>query len=223
MRAMILAAGRGERMRELTQKTPKPLLKVAGKYLIEYAILNLKAAGIFEIVINVSYHARKIQAVLGDGARYGVHICYSEEPERLEVGGGLVKALPLLGDDPFIVVSADVITDYPLSKLKELSPKISSLAHLVMVENPTFHPEGDFGLVDGFANLKASPKFTFANIGIYRKELFAEFKPQFFPWKTLLFPAIEKNQVTAECYQGVWYNIGTPQDFSQVNSLLVSS
>ena len=138
MRAMIFAAGRGERMRKLTELLPKPLLHVAGHYLIEYAICNLKRAGIREIVINVSYRGEQIKDALGNGERYGVNIVYSEEKERLETGGGIVQALPLLGDEPFVVMSSDIITDFPLQNLLHYS---NSLAHLIMVPNPPYHPK----------------------------------------------------------------------------------
>lgn len=214
MRAMILAAGRGERMGALTINTPKPLLKVAGNYLIDYAIFRLKQAGIEDIVINVSYHAEQIKTALGDGKRYGVHIVYSEEKERLEVGGGIFQALPLLGDKPFLVISSDIITDYPLEKL---ICGDNSLAHLIMVDNPSFHVHGDFGLCNGRIDLKAKPTFTFANIGIYRPELFAHCQPGHFRWSQLMFPFIEKGQITGEHYQGIWHNVGTPDDLAEVS------
>lgn len=217
MRAMILAAGRGERMGELTQKTPKPLLRAGGHYLIEYVIANVKRAGIKEIVINVSYLGEQIKAALGDGERYGVHIVYSQEKERLEVGGGIFNALPLLGDSPFIVISGDVITDYPLVHLPR-EPK--GLAHLVLVDNPPFHQQGDFGLRDGLADLNATPKFNFGNIGMYRQEAFADCKPGHFKWRDVMFPFIEKGKVTGEYYQGAWYNVGTAQDLESLHHRL---
>jgi MurNAc alpha-1-phosphate uridylyltransferase len=209
MRAMILAAGRGERMGELTRHTPKPLLRVGEHYLIEYAIFNLHRAGIHEIVINTSYHGDQIKAALGDGHQYGVHLVYSEEKERLETGGGIFQALPLLGDDPFIVLSADVITDYPLANLPT---EPDGLAHLVMVNNPPYHPQGDFGLRDHHLHLDSAPKLTFGNIGVYRKALFQDCTPGHFRLASLLTPAIEKQQVTGEHYLGSWFNVGTPDD-----------
>jgi len=216
MRAMILAAGRGERMKALTDHTPKPLLKVRDKYLIEYAIDNLKEAGVTEIIINISWHAAAIRTALGDGKKYGVTLVYSEEPERLETGGGITKALPLLGQDPFIVVSADIITDYPLKKLPQ---QPHGVAHLVLVDNPPFHPYGDFGLNDKHVDMLTAPAYTFANIGVYRPELFDGCQVDVFPLSKLLFPAIRKNQITGEYYKGVWYNIGTPEDLQQAQSL----
>jgi N-acetyl-alpha-D-muramate 1-phosphate uridylyltransferase len=214
MRAMILAAGRGERMGALTKDTPKPLLRVASHYLIEYVIANIKRAGIFEIVINVFYRGDQIKEALGDGTRYGVHITYSEEKEALEVGGGIAHALPLLGEEPFIVVSGDIISDYPLA---QLSLAESELAHLVMVDNPPFHQGGDFGLRDGYADFEAQPRLCFGNIGLYRPQLFAACPPGFVRWRELVFPAILQQRVTAEHYQGSWYNLGTVQDLDTMN------
>lgn len=214
MRAMILAAGRGERMGELTSVTPKPLLRVGPHTLIEYVIANVKRAGIREIVINVSYHAEQIKTALGSGERYGVTFLYSDEKERLEVGGGIIQALPLLGDQPFIVVSGDVVTDYPLANLPH---EPEGLAHLVMVDNPPFHPRGDFGLREGRADLTALPRFNFGNIGVYRPESFSHCEPGHVKWRDVMFPLIEKKQVTGEYYQGAWYNVGTAADLDQLN------
>lgn len=217
MRAMILAAGRGERMGVLTENTPKPLLRVAGQYLIEYTLQRLASAGIKEVVINVSYHAEQIKAALSDGKRYGVTIIYSEEAERLETGGGILKALPLLGADPFIVISSDIITDYPLANLPE---NLEGLAHLILVDNPSFHPHGDFGLNGAWLDMLAAPARTFANIGIYSPALFKGCQPGCFPLNQLLFPAIRKKQITGEYYQGMWYNVGTPEELAIVNQRL---
>lgn len=217
MRAMILAAGRGERMGELTKHTPKPLLRVANKYLIEYAIDSLVRADIRDIVINVSYHAEQIKQALGDGKRYGVNITYLTETERLETGGGIFNALPYLGTDPFVLLSSDVITDYPLRQLP-YNPK--GLAHLVMVTNPSYHPKGDFGITNNYLDLNAKPSFTFGNVSILRPELFADCEPGHFRLTKLLIPAIENKQMTGEHYQGFWYNIGTPEDLAEINSIL---
>jgi MurNAc alpha-1-phosphate uridylyltransferase len=217
MRAMILAAGRGERMGALTAKTPKPLLKVAGRYLIEHVIHRLKSAGIDEIVINVSYLAQQIKTALGYGDRYGVTLAYSEETERLETGGGIYRALPLLGDAPFLVVSADIMTDFSFAHLPK-SPH--SLAHLVLVDNPAFHPQGDFGLETGIIKMQARPRLTFANIGVYRPELFSSCHETYFPLNQLLYPAIRRCQITGEYFQGTWFNIGLPEEFIKVNHQL---
>lgn len=215
MRAMILAAGRGERMGTLTSSTPKPLLLVAGRYLIEYAILSLKKANIKEIVINISYFGEQIKTALGDGKRFQVDIHYSEEKERLETGGGIFQALPLLGKDPFLVMSSDIITSYPIEQL--LNRQHKSLAHLVLVDNPSYHPQGDFGLKDGIINMDVSPTFTFANLGVYHPQLFTGCEPGHFRLAKLLIPAIQQGQVTGEFFQGGWYNIGTASDLLEVN------
>lgn len=212
MRAMILAAGRGERMGELTQHTPKPLVKVKDAYLIEYAIWSLVKAGVKDIVINVSYLADQIQQALGDGSRYGVRFIYSIEPERLETGGGIFKALPLLGDQAFIVISADVITDYPLEKLSALSSP--NLAHLVMVDNPDYCPQGDFGLSQGKIMLEAANKLTYASLSLLHPDLFADCQPGHFRLAQPLKAAIEKGLVSGEHYHGVWHNVGSPQDLA---------
>lgn len=214
MRAMIFAAGRGERMRKLTELLPKPLLHVAGHYLIEYAICNLKRAGIREIVINVSYRGEQIKDALGNGERYGVNIVYSEEKERLETGGGIVQALPLLGDEPFVVMSSDIITDFPLQNLLHYS---NSLAHLIMVPNPPYHPDGDFGLCGDKIDMEETPTLTFGNIGLYQPALFTGCEPGHFRLTKLLLPAIAAGKVTGELYHGLWYNIGTPEDLEEIN------
>ncbi len=214
-RGMILAAGRGERMGELTQSVPKPLIKVAGHYLIEYAIAQLKRAGITDIVINISHLAEKIQQELGDGSRYGVNLLYSVEKDRLETGGGILKALPLLGTAPFVLLSADVICDYPLSQLPITA--LSGLAHLVVVPNPTYHPRGDFGLIEGHLNLTTTPTYTFGNISVLHPDLFANAEPGHFRLTQLLLPAVTKAQVTGELYTGQWFNVGTQEDLAIVN------
>jgi MurNAc alpha-1-phosphate uridylyltransferase len=217
-RAMILAAGRGQRMGELTTHCPKSLLRIGEQYLIEHAILSIRQAGIDEIVINVSYHGDQIKAALGDGSHYGVKIFYSEEPERLETGGGIFQALPLLGNQPFLVMSSDIITDFPLADLPQYP---DGLAHLVMVSNPVFHTQGDFGLSEGRIEMNAEPKLTYANIGIFRPEIFANCTPGHFRLTQVLNPAIADKQVTGEQYQGTWYNIGTAADLEEVRHMLL--
>lgn len=216
-RAMILAAGRGTRMGTLTETTSKVLLRVGNHYLIEYALQRLKEAGIFEIVINVFHFAEQIQDVIGDGSRYGVTIHYSIEDELLETGGGIVKALPLLGEEPFLVMSGDIISDFPL---KTLTNKLTGLAHLVMVTNPAYHVSGDFGLDQNKLSLEATPKLTFANIGIYHPSLFRGCKPIPFRLASILTPNIQDHLITGEHYHGFWMNVGTPQDLVEANKLL---
>lgn len=212
MRGMILAAGRGLRMGALTDNTPKPLLKVADRYLIEHAIFSLTKIGVQDIVINICYRGEQIKTALGDGSRYGAVFHYSAEQEALETGGGIFQALPLLGDKPFIVLSSDVITDYPLNKLPK-EPK--HLAHLMLVDNPEFHPRGDFCLREDVLYRAEQNHFTFGNIGVYRPEMFANCQPGKFRLGDLLYQEISRAKVTGEHYRGVWYNMGTPEDLSR--------
>ncbi len=218
MRGMILAAGRGQRMGELTNNQPKLLLKVAGSYLIEHAIQAFSQAGIKEIVINVSYFKEQIMAALGTGRRYGLKLFYSEEKERLETGGGIVKALPLLGEEPFVVWSGDVICDYPLAQLLQQPLR---LAHLVMVDNPAFKPQGDYCLNQNH-EIEYGPgkTYTFANIGLYRPALFTGCQPIFRRLADIWQDAILQKQITGECYHGLWHNIGTPQDLKTAEAVL---
>jgi len=217
MRAMILAAGRGARMGVLTENTPKPLLRVRNQYLIEYAIASIKRAGITEIVINVSHFAEQIQEALGDGERYGIRIFYSVEAERLETGGGILKALPLLGDEPFVVMSSDIITDYPIENLITNYHK-NSLAHLVMVSNPSYHTKGDYGLLGNQIVRSAHNTLTFANIGLFCADFFAGCVPGFFRLTEVLNPMIDAARVTGEYYEGTWHNVGSPLDLDLVIS-----
>lgn len=217
MRGMILAAGRGKRMGALTDHTPKPLLRVEKYYLIEYSLYSLIKIGIKDIVINISYHAAQIKEALGDGSRYGVTLHYSEEPEALETGGGIYQALPLLGQEPFIVLSCDIISDF---RLETLPRKPKGLAHLVLVDNPPYHLKGDFSLAGEkiyFAN--DCPTLTFSNIGIYRPELFAHCQPGAFRLGNLLKEEIAKNNITGEHYRGLWHNVGSPDDFTKITAL----
>jgi len=216
MRAMILAAGRGARMGALTAETPKPLLKIGGRYLIEFSIAALVKAGIRDIVINICYQSEKIKTALGDGARYGANFHYSEEVEALETGGGIFKALPLLGNDSFIVLSSDIVTDYPLKKLIEQPAK---LAHLILVDNLTHHPRGDFCLAGDVLQRQAQNQFTFGNIGLYHPELFSACQPGKFRLGDLLIKTVkETSQITGEYYQGIWHNVGTEADLSELNA-----
>jgi MurNAc alpha-1-phosphate uridylyltransferase len=212
MRGMILAAGRGARMGALTADCPKPLLKANGKYLIEYSIAALINSGIRDIMINISYCGAQIKAALGDGARYGVNFYYSEESEALETGGGILQVLPFFLGKPFIVLSSDVVTDYLLQKLP-IEP--TGLAHLVLVDNPGFHPRGDFCLQGERVSRAEQNQFTFSNIGVYRPELFAECAPGKFRLGDLLKKAVDNAQVTGEYYQGLWHNLGTPSDLQR--------
>ncbi|OGT41021.1 MAG: mannose-1-phosphate guanylyltransferase [Gammaproteobacteria bacterium RIFCSPHIGHO2_12_FULL_37_34] len=218
MRAMILAAGRGKRMGTLTDHVPKPLLRIGEHYLIEHIIASLVQAHIREIIINVAYRGNQIKEALGNGERYGVSIIYSEEKECLETGGGIFQALPLLGHQPFLVISSDIITDYPLERLHRMPSK---LAHLVLVDNPPYHARGDFGLLGSHVDVQATPIFTFGNIGMYRPELFACHQPGYFQLADVLLPAIHNGQITGEHYRGTWYNIGTQKDLEEMNTAYV--
>lgn len=220
MRAMILAAGRGERMRPLTDRTPKPLLPVAGKPMIQYHIEALAAAGVREIVINLAWLGQQIRAAIGEGSQFGVRIHYSDEGDAaLETGGGVFKALPLLagpsGADPFVVVSGDVWTEYPL---QDVQAKLSNadMAHFVVVPNPDFHARGDFGLLDGRLT-DSGERYTYANIGVMRPEFFAGCQAGKFPLAPLMFEWIRKGRVSGELYRGVWHNVGTPQQLQQID------
>ena len=210
MKAMILAAGRGDRMRPLTDATPKPLLKVAGKPLIQYTIENLVAAGFTELVINVSYLGEQIIQTLGDGWQFGASIVYSQEgAEALETAGGIIQALPLLGHKPFLVVSGDIACEFPYHQLKQ---QPSKLAHLVFIPNPEHHPEGDFSLAtDSLVSLKGENKCTFSGIGVYKPELFASIAAGKLKLRPVLEQAIKEGQVCGEKFEGFWMDIGTAE------------
>lgn len=211
MRAMILAAGRGERMRPLTDHLPKPLLAVGGKPLIVHHLLALQQAGIRHVVINHAWLGHKIEAELGDGSQFGLHIQYSAEGETgLETAGGIRLALPLLGHEPFIVVNGDVLTDYPFAVLQHgLTP--GKTAHLVLVPNPPQHPVGDFALEQGLAQVDGDSKFTFSGIAIYRPEFFCDVPPGAQKLAPFLRAAMQRGEVSAEVYSGYWADIGTPR------------
>lgn len=217
MKAMILAAGRGERMRPLTDTTPKPLLKVAGRCLIEHHIFNLKSAGYTDLVINTAWLAGKIHQQIGDGSNYGVSIQYSDEQEALETGGGINKALPLLGNEPFLVVNGDVWCDYDYSKLPTL--KEDCLAHLILVNNPEHNPAGDFSIKQGMLSNAQENRLTFSGIGLYRPE-FIKREEDKFPLATILRQAADDNKISAEYFPGLWIDIGTPERLEQINTLL---
>lgn len=218
MRAMILAAGRGERMRPLTDHTPKPLLTVAGKPLIQWHVEALAGAGIRDIVINLAWLGEQIRAHLGNGHRWGVNLHYSEEREALETGGGVVQALSALGEQPFLLLSADVWTDYPLERLRAL-PLEPDRAHFVMVPNPDFHPQGDFALADGRMAL-AGERCTYGNLGVFHPAFFAGCAPGRFALAPLMRRWVEQGRVSGERYDGTWHNLGTPQQLQALNAAL---
>jgi len=227
MKAMILAAGEGRRMQQLTLTTPKPLLCVHGIPLIEHHIRRLVAAGITQIVINTAYLGAKIHAALGTGAHLGAKICYSHEGATgLETAGGIRRALPLLGHDPFILVNADIYTDYPFERLISTS---SAPAHLVMVSNPPQHPKGDFrlegdhehGLISNLsepARSQHTPStLTYAGIARFHPQLFHDIPPGKHPLAPLLRQAADLGQISGEHYQGEWHDIGTPERLTALN------
>jgi MurNAc alpha-1-phosphate uridylyltransferase len=226
MRALIFAAGRGERMRPLSDHTPKPLLRAGGRRLIEYQIEALVRAGIRDLVINLAHLADSFEPVLGDGSAYGARIVYSREGDAaehaLETLGGIVKARPLLGDAPFVAVSGDIVTDFDYRRLTAHAQAIAlgaADAHLVLVPNPPFHPGGDMGLQNGRIT-RAQPWSTYANIGVFSPRLFAhevEEKKRLFPW---LYRFAEGGRLTGELHHGRWYNVGTPADLEALDAEL---
>ena len=217
MKAMILAAGRGERMMPLTKNTPKPLIKVRGKILIEHSIDTLKNAGITDVIINTAYLGEQIQAYLGDGTKFGVNIEYSIEQNALETAGGIIQALPLLGNAPFIVINSDILCDYDLSTLA-LSD--NSLAHLLLTDNPKHNPNGDFSLTGNKITLPNTQTYTFSGIGLYHPDFFQSHlhNDGKLPLSTLFKEVINNGQLTGEHYLGYWQDIGTPERLESVNN-----
>lgn len=214
--AMILAAGRGERLRPMTDTTPKPLLRVRGQPLIERHVMGLARAGIERIVVNLAWLGSQISEYLGDGARYGVTIVYSDEkPRALETAGGIFRALPYLAPGPFAVVNGDIYTDFPFETLRVAADRD---AHLVLVPNPAQHPHGDFGLEHGLARSAAASLYTFSGIALYRCGFFSGCTDGIFPLKPLLSRAMAANRCSAELYTGVWEDVGTPQRLQALNA-----
>lgn len=223
MKAMILAAGLGTRMRPLTLTTPKPLLQVGGKCLIEHHIERLAAAGINDMVINHAWLGEQIEAHLGDGHRYGVRIRYSAESEPLETGGGIRKALPLLcdrGESAFIVLNGDLFSTQPLEGLLQIQPPAAG-AHLLLTANPEWHSEGDFALqADGRVAQQGEPKLTFSGISVLTPELFAGVEEQAFALAPLLREVMDAGRVTGQRLQGYWEDVGTPERLAALDKRL---
>jgi MurNAc alpha-1-phosphate uridylyltransferase len=213
---MILAAGRGERLRPMTDTIPKPLLKVRGQPLIERHVAGLARAGIERIVINLAWLGSQIREYLGDGARYGVNIIYSEEqPRALETAGGIFRALPHLAPGPFAVVNGDIYTDFPFGTL-ELTCERD--AHLVLVPNPVQHPLGDFGLQQGLALAEAASRYTFSGIAVYGCAFFAGCTDGAYPLKPLLLRSMAAKRCSAQLYTGLWEDVGTPERLQALNA-----
>jgi len=218
--ALIFAAGRGERMRPLSDSTPKPLLPVGGKRLIDWHLEKLAARGVRDVVINTSHLAEQFPAALGDGARWGLRIAYSYEgPEPLETGGGMRRALALLADAPFIALNGDVWTDFDLAALPE---EPEGLAHLVVVANPPQHARGDFVLRDGRLHDEAAPRLTFAGIGVYRPALIASHEPGRFSIVPSLRAAMRAGEVGGQQHLGRWTDVGTPERLAQLDRELAA-
>jgi MurNAc alpha-1-phosphate uridylyltransferase len=222
MKAMILAAGKGERMRPLTLTTPKPLIRAGGVPLIEYHLRALAAAGFTDIVINHAWLGQQIEDYLGDGSRWGVRIQYSPEGEPLETGGGIFRALPLLGDEPFLVVNGDIWTDYDFSVLHA---PIHGLAHLVLVSNPPHHPAGDFSLVEDEVcePQPGESTLTYSGVSVLHPELFAGCAVGAFKLAPLLRKAMADGQVSGETLRGHWVDVGTLERLAEVEQLLEAS
>ncbi|WP_312932230.1 N-acetylmuramate alpha-1-phosphate uridylyltransferase MurU [Pseudomonas sp.] len=217
MKAMILAAGKGERMRPLTLHTPKPLIPLAGQPLIEYHLRALAAAGFTEVVINHAWLGQQIETHLGDGRRLGVNIAYSPEGEPLETGGGIFKALPLLGSEPFLLVNGDIWTDYDFARLRA---PLQGLAHLVLVDNPGHHGAGDFSLANGQVGNDGPAKLTFSGLSVLDPALFRDSQAGAFKLAPLLRQAISEARVTGEYYTGAWVDVGTPERLAEAERLI---
>ena len=224
-RALILAAGRGERMRPLTDAVPKPLLPVGGRAIIEWQVARLVAGGFAEIVVNHSHLGAMIEQALGDGARLGARIRYSHEPRALETAGGIAQALPLLGEEPFVVVSGDIHTDFDYATLLPQVRAIAAqaparLAHFVLVDNPPWHSGGDMGLAGGVV-MRDGPKLTYANIAVFHPRPFRDIAPgtwlKLFPWAYRL---VDEGRVTGERFAGAWDNVGTPAQLEALDRRL---
>jgi MurNAc alpha-1-phosphate uridylyltransferase len=223
---MILAAGRGERMRPLTDRVPKPLINVAGRPLIAHLIERLARAGFTDLVVNVSHLADLIERGLGDGSRYGVRIAYSREEQALETGGGIAYALPLLGNEPFVVVNSDIYCDFDFARLASAATTLDPAtvrAHLVLVNNPPHHPGGDFSLSGGRVSADGPRRLTFSGIGAYVPELFATVtRGSRCQLAALLKPAMAQGAVGGEHHPGLWMDIGTPQRLAELERVLGS-
>ena len=207
-------------MRPLTDNVPKPLLRIGGQTLIERHVYALARAGFSELVINYAWLGEQLEKALGDGDAYGVNIRYSPEADgSLETGGGIMNALPLLGAAAFLVVNGDIWTDFPFDSLPS---QIDALAHLVMVDNPEYHPEGDFSLSEGRLSQQGPAMLTFSGIGVYRPELFTACHPGVFPLAPVLRQAMDAGQISGTHFTGNWFDIGTPERLDTVNRVIIN-
>jgi MurNAc alpha-1-phosphate uridylyltransferase len=220
MRAMILAAGRGTRMASLTRSTPKPLLELGNESLLERQLRRLYAAGIRQVVINLSYRGEQIRAAIGDGSRFALSVIYSEErPEPLETAGGIIQALPLLGDEPFLVINADVVSDFDFAELEDRD----GLGTLVLVANPEHHPGGDYGIDRQGVLTTDEPKWTFAGISLLSPALFAELAPGRRPLTEVFNAAIAARRLKGVIHSGAWIDVGTPARLAAARETLAGS
>lgn len=221
MKAMILAAGKGERMRPLTLHTPKPLVRAGGVPLIEYHLRALRDAGFTEVVINHAWLGQQIEDYLGEGRQLGLSIRYSPEGEPLETGGGIFRALPLLGDAPFVVVNGDIWTDYDFQQLRQ---PLSGLGHLVLIDNPAHNPNGDFSLLDGqvYNHSEAGSRLTYSGIAVLHPQLFADCTDGPFKLAPLLRAAMDQGEVSGERFDGRWVDVGTHERLAHVEHLLAA-
>ena len=220
MKAMILAAGRGERMRPLTDQIPKPLLEVAGKPLIVWHLEKLAKANFEEVIINHAHLGEMIEAYVGDGSRWNLKITYSREGSPLETAGGIKKALPLIGDQPFLVVNADIYTDFNFATIKNRNLN-DYKGHLVMVKNPKQHPDGDFFLQNNQIELEGKERLTFSGIAIYQPKIFEDIKIEpVAKLAPILKKLIGAKCISGEAHQGLWFDIGTPERLNEVNLFL---
>jgi N-acetyl-alpha-D-muramate 1-phosphate uridylyltransferase len=218
MNVMVLAAGRGERLRPLTDTTPKPLLEVAGETLLGRHLARLAAAGFRRAVVNVSHLADRITGAIGDGARFGIAVAWSPEAEPLETAGGIAQARALLGEEPFLLVNADVWCDYDFARLRGLR-LAARLAHLVLVPNPPWHAAGDFTLVDGAVGNGAAPRYTYAGISVLSPQLVDGIAAgRKAPLAPLWREAAARGQVSGELHEGLWSDVGTPERLHELRS-----
>lgn len=213
MIAMILAAGRGERLRPLTDRIPKSLVEVHGKSLLERHLDNVHAAGIRTVVINLGWLGEQIVERVGSGRRFGLEVVYSQEGDNvLETGGGIHKALPMLGTEPFLVVNADVYTDMPVPDVRLADDQ---LGHLVLVPTPGYRPQGDFDLENALVRNSEQPSLTFSGIAVYRPEFFDDCEPGRFPLAPMLRKAADNGQLAGSLYKGLWADVGTPERLAE--------